>query len=252
MPDGKPLGAPLSVSGTQAEVVAALPALAKQMVERIGVSAQGVPDSVGASGTDIATLGSLPWTTDYGLTSVQRQTALALAKRLPPAGLLMLTSQRMTEPQTGRKIVTTLLHQAPDNPLVLAELALQVGYAPNEIAQAISRNAARYPNNYLCLGASIRMMRTIGNIALERHAIERGVKCSPGNPNAWLALANLNSTTADRIRYGRTANALNRQEWNTLNTLYAGWLAAARKATQVDPDNGAAWHRAGDGSHVHV
>ena len=93
----------------------------------------------------------------------------------------MLTSERMTEPQTGREIVRTLLHQAPDNPLVLTELALQIGYAPNEIAQAISRNAARYPDSYLCLGAGFHMMRTIGNIAMERRAIERAVKCDPGN-----------------------------------------------------------------------
>ena len=48
VPDGKPLGTSLSVSGTQAEVVAALPGLAKQMVQRLGASSQGLPGTVGA------------------------------------------------------------------------------------------------------------------------------------------------------------------------------------------------------------
>ena len=242
VPDGKPVGGPLTLSGTQDQIAAGLPQLGRQIAQAVGVHNPADLSAIGANGNDLAALGGLPWTDEEGLTPQQTQTARDLAPRLAPAGIvLLLTNHFMEDTNAARQIAQTLLQQGKDNGIALSELAIVAQLMPREIAKAVSRNAARYPNNYLAMGASARWARVVGDRRVEFNAITRATRISPHNVNAWLGQATTLEHIANDIRYGRGARQLSELEWRQLNSLYIAQAQAARKATEVDPQNGGAW-----------
>jgi tetratricopeptide (TPR) repeat protein len=109
-------------------------------------------------------------------------------------------------------------------------------------ASAAATSAIRkYPNSYLAQTAFSRAMRESGDSAKERAAIERAVRSSPGNAQPWLSLGRFYANSAEKLRQGRVASAISRQEWTTLTDDYARDLAAVTHAAACDDKSSHVW-----------
>lgn len=243
VPSGSAIGAPLQASGTSAQIVSRLPALARSMAASLGVSTPSLPATVQASPAELGLLGHLAWYPDDNLSVAQTHLLQALAPRLPLAGLFLINTSGDLSDTQWAAAVKSLLAQQPQNGLVWA----QAGYSNPSLAalsQAqLARNLQMFPQNYLFEAAETWVNRRLQNYNAERRAAEQTVQDAPRNPDAWLTLGSTVSEEGDRVRQSRLASDLTAQEWQFLNTVYPQWDYAVSRAAQLDPLFGKAWDR---------
>ena len=243
VPGGAAVGPALQASGTQAQALSQLPALAHRLAASLGISTALLLAAIPAAPADIALLGRLARYPDDILPPAQIHQLQTLATRLPLAGFFLVnTSDNLSDAQWNAA-VKTLLAQEPDNGLVWA----QMGYSdPSLLALSqpqLSRNGQAFPQNYLFAAANTWVQRRRQNAAAERLAAEKTVQNAWHNPDAWLTLGSTISEQASRLRQSRLASNITAQEWQVLNSSYSQWLYAVFQAAQLDPLFGKAWDR---------
>jgi tetratricopeptide (TPR) repeat protein len=240
---GKVVGAPLTLTGSQDQVSAALPDMARRLLQALGIAAPRVPAKTGVNGDEMAFLGRLSWTPQAPLQGADAQKLRALAARAPLAGLYSLRSGALENEAQGREAVKTLVAQAPDSPILFAEIAYLEASALLPYRAQLRQAMARYPKSYLLAHTDVWVNRVMSNRAGERKAAERVVRCAPRNPDAWLSLGYTLADAADAVRKGKVYAQMSGPEAAYVESLYPEWLGAVRRAAGLDPRFGKAWLR---------
>lgn len=243
LPARKPVGEPVALTGTHEQVLAGLPGLARTLATRLGAAKPRVPAAVEVNAAEVAALGRMAWFPDYDYAAAETETLRRLAPASPLAGLFFIRSSGAVSAAAFREAVRRLLEQAPENPLVFSEIGWvnANGLAPHRAV--VERMIRRYPDNYPLAMVDVWLQRVLGNPDAERRAAERVVRLAPQNPDAWLTIGWTNSAAADRIRNGRVAGGMSAKEWATIEPLYEEWLAAVKRAVEIDPRHARAWLR---------
>jgi tetratricopeptide (TPR) repeat protein len=240
---GKAAGSPVSTSGSEAAVVAALPKVARALASRMGVKPVRILAAPAETATDLQRLGRMPWIPDETLPEEQARELASLSRKSPLAGMLYLLNRADLRDEWGvRETIDQLSRQAPDHPLVRAEAGRQsnnthAGSAPAPVPSL----KARFANNALVNLAEAYYYRERAKFPEARKAGEQAVRCSVRSPNVWLSLSTSYYQQADAIRNGRYTTQLTRAELDYCQKLYELWLQAALRATQLDPHDSLAW-----------
>lgn len=243
VPGGTAVGPTLQATGTQAQVLNGLPALARRLAALLGVPKPRLPVTLSATPSELGLLGQLAWYPDDNLPPLQFRQLQAMAARLPLAGFFLVNTVGEYNSPPWNGAVKTLLAQEPDNGLVWA----QIGYSgPGLLALSqpqLARNLQAFPQNYPFAAAETWVQRRLQNANAERRAAEQTVQNAPRNPDAWLTLGSTISEEGDRVRQSRFASELTSGEWRFLNSVYPQWLYAVFQSAQIDPLFGKAWDR---------
>ena len=241
LPEQKAAGLPLTVTGSQNELLARLPQLARQLTAQLGVPSPRVPATVGATSADIIFLGQMPWQATQPVPTVGAQRLKTLSRRLPLAGVLYQNSDNIKDDLSWAPVVRQLIALAPDNTLVISDIA-RLGarmLAPHRAT--VERAVKQYPGNYLLAAADTYRHRVNHNRVGERRAAERAVQCAPHNSLAWAELALTISHQTEDVRRARPSNLLTAAEWVVLDKLYAQGYQVGKQAVALDASNAAAW-----------
>lgn len=242
----KPTGPPLTLTGSQEQIIQKLPTMATTLSKQLGISAPHLPAAVGAAPNDLALLGRLFSQQEILITPAQRQQLGELAKTFPIAG--MITLIYVVPGENAARIQSdasaTLLKQAPDNTLVFGQL----GYYASQVL-AVHSNALQdllqtYPNNLNMNVANALRMRAAHDDAEVIKAAEKAIRINPGSTEAWAVLGDAYSDSADRIRRGKMWGEMTDKEQASILKLYPKWLQAYREAVRVDPSFGIGWREA--------
>jgi hypothetical protein len=239
----KGVGASLVARGSEAELVAGLPGLLRQLCARLGVKPPQAPATVSESAADLQALGRMPWRPDETIPQKWLDLLDGLSRRSALGALLFLINRGdVQDARVAREAADLLRKQAPGHPLALAEIGRQFQTAsagPPGLETA--PGLARFPNSYLLATAAMWQHREAGDFAAARKAGEQAVRCSLQNPQAWLDLGGVFRGQADFLRRGRVVGELSPGERDYCRKLYVLWLKMAAQAARIDPGNSAAW-----------
>jgi tetratricopeptide (TPR) repeat protein len=251
--DHRPLGKALTLSGTQEQIVADLPGLARRMAASLGVKTPSLPAKVDVEPASFALLGRLPWVTTPALPAADQQALSQLADRSPLAALLLLRSFGTIN--EGRQMATAnaILTRYADNPLICAAVggsAFATSDDNNFILRAVQdhrtaivRQAAQHPGNYLWAHLSLWAARGAKDVPAENAAAIATVQNGFRNPDAWLAYGATLGNAGESVRHSRFTSAMTQTEQQAVVALYPEWLRAVAQAARLDPQYGKAWYR---------
>ncbi|HLK58223.1 MAG TPA: hypothetical protein VKU00_16780 [Chthonomonadaceae bacterium] len=221
-----------SVTGSEAQIVAALPHLTQQLLTRIAVHASA-PPSPALNPDDLHTIGSYDWWHEGRPSPELQQRMQALKLRDALAGMLYMLHNSGREEDYRR-----IFSQAPTNLEAKAECLTLFNALPPALRTETVRNLPPLSDNYFVAYARLDDSHTPKELV---HNAEHLVQCAPRNPAAWVILAAMYARVSDHLRMSRTADKISPEEWNTLHRLYAHWLSAAQYAATLDPQYGPAW-----------
>ena len=236
LPGAMPVGPLVVRTGTEAQVVAALPGLARALDARLGVSAPQVPASVHLSAdelTQAVAIGS-----QYGPSDADLLTLSRLSARSPLAGMYYLDSRASNDQVLLNGMVKTLLAQLPANALVVSHIAYTQPEALRPYAPKTQALIGRYPASGLLAHTEVWQQRVWGDRAGEWKAAVQVCRDAPRDPYSWLTRATTLANIGEDLRQGRLANDLSAADWTSLNRLYTQQEAADLKAAALDPQNG--------------
>jgi len=256
----KQLGESFTASGTEQQILDALPSLATQMARGLGVVSPRVPDGVGEDPPVMEVLGTLPWLPGEELSAEAQQSLGGLAStglvtgakpwsRAPLLAMYLYLINR-GEIEDGAEIHRfgdALLARMPENALVRAEYAAAAAAADEAqgkrlpLAETTSL-LKRYPHNYLLRVARAVTFRKLGRLREGRGDAELSVRCSPGNPHAWIGLGGSIGAQAQAIRRSRFVNDMTEAELRQVGRLYEEELPIFAQAVKLDPNYARAWN----------
>ncbi len=248
LPGGKPVGLPLTQSGSEEQVLAALPAMAKALDARLGVSAPHIPLSVGLSPAELTqfeTISRKVYPSDADLLALAR-----LSAHSPVAGMDYLDSRASNDEVLLTDMVRTLRTQLPGNALVLAHIGYANPSALRPCAAATQVLIARYPASALLAHTDVWQQRIWGTRAGELKAAQSTVRDAPDDPETWLALGYTLGDVAEDLRQSRQARDISAADWAVLKRLYPQQEAVDLRATALDPRDGHAWLRLAEAATV--
>ena len=240
VPTGAPAGSAITLKGTQAQIAAVLPEMARTLVKELKRTGGTFPLSTDLSSADLQELGTLRWQT-AARTDAQQARLGAMAAHSPVAGLVNLNRAAGGSAPHFRSAAATLLAQAGNNPLVWGVIAKRKNLLLPLNAAQLSALTGRYPQNSTLAEVECFRYQLIQDHTLEMQAAERAVKAAPQNPDGWLILAETASRVAGDERQGRVFDALSPSEAEVLGRLYSLAEAAAQQAVRLDPKYAAAW-----------
>ncbi len=241
LPDRKPVGAAIKISGTQAQILAGLPALARQLSLRLGVVHPTIPAAVGASPAEARLLGSLPLGTGAPLSSVQSKALRVLAPRLLLAALMRLHCGDWRYEDDTDALIKSAVAQAPQNTLLYGGIAWTDPAGLQNVLPQFVRVCCAFPRSYLLARALLARNRVTGDTAAVGAAAVLATRCAPQNSDAWLALGSTLSDMGDALRDGRTWQDMTPGQQAVVRRIYPDWQAAVSQAAQRDPLRWDAW-----------
>lgn len=237
-------GAPLTVAGTQPQIVAALPGLARQMARRLGARQPRVPTSVSATPGDMTLLGQVPWKARraFALPPAQEKRLRALGPRLPLAAVLLMRSRSLdSDDPLWQRTLAACFAPGADNAIVASDASRHAISLMQPHRAAVTRFDQRFPNNYLLATCDTAWHGYKEQRTQQRQAAERAVRCAPRNGQTWVQLANVIYDQANDTRRGRFISRMSRAELAAIQRLYPEYLRAALQATRLDAGNAFNW-----------
>lgn len=252
-PGGRAAGTPVVLEGTEQQIITGLPSAAQKLGGLLNVSGAALPSSVGMNADDLSLIGSVMWLTPRNIVSLREGVMPPLSSddsaklshlsaQAPLATMLLL--QHLTGGPAGTRILAKrMMGQSPDNCLALDQIGWSDPSYLLSIRDQFDQRMKQHPDNFLLTRAAVAIERRGGNLTAEVQAGEQEVRCAPENPDAWLTLAWALRESGDSLRQGRTAGMLSEDEWASLRKIYAEWLHATQRATELDPNYGKAWLR---------
>ncbi|MBV9470743.1 MAG: hypothetical protein JOZ57_16005 [Abitibacteriaceae bacterium] len=233
---GGEIGTPIVAAGSQADIVAALPRIARELAVRLGVANPFIPPAVNVTPTELTGIGYIPLGSPFVLQPDWKQQLLAKAGECPLAGLIIIESKEVTPEVVGRVLAPSV-----DNVVILGEIGVAKPTLLQPYDTQINQLVQKFPYNYQLATIDGLRKRSQENRKAEIAAMELAVLCSPGNSWAWIYLGDALSNQAEDIRKSRIAGQITDAEWASLNKLYPLWQAAETRATQLDKLNSWAW-----------
>jgi tetratricopeptide (TPR) repeat protein len=258
VPTSQPVGEPLTVSGSETEIIAGLPGMAKGLSAALGIAGPRVPPVVSETADELRFLGSIPWVPGIANRpfDVQRLHDLALqvfqtseAKPHPPvlAAFLDMAYQG-TQHETSQVLSLGhgLTRVLPENTLVLAEMAGRAALTDQADimempVQAVHRQLERFPNNYALQVAEHYLCRIDDRTDDARKAAERAVCCTPRNPNTWLLLGRILAVQGGKVGQSHPPNELTPEQRALRGERYREQIVVIQKARDLDPQYYRSW-----------
>jgi len=240
MPGQKAAGNPIKVEGTEEQILAQLPQVARTLLTGLGVQKLKVPASVGATPAELTTTGHYPWYRDQQPTEADQKQIDALARKFPLAALLSFTRYGAANVQAQQETARHLLEQNSGNFLVVGIIATYIGSPTEEFARFVDSQVAAMnaPNNM----ALAYWAGTRANTPEEKlKAKVRIVRLAPHSSTAWNVLAYQYADSQEAIRLSRFFSAITPPEVEKLLPMYERWVYAATQATTLDPEYADAW-----------
>jgi|GEM_PF-2541888 predicted Zn-dependent protease len=239
LPSVKPVGSPISVTGTFDQINAQLPDIARKIDVMLGINSPSIPTSTGISGAEMIWLGNYLIS---GTNSTSDVVGLSkLADRSPIAGLLLFSTWAANDQLILDRTVKNLMTKLPDNAIALNE----IGYSyPDELRLYATQTAAlfkKYPGNALFAHTEVWEQRGWGSPLNEILAANRCIADSPNDPTSWLSPGQSLSNIAEDLRQGRLTKDITETEWTYLDALYSQLEKDRKEATVIDPKYGHAW-----------
>lgn len=233
---GTPAASPLVLSGSYAEVLSALPRVARTLVSRLGGDGDRIPTTVAATPSDMIGIGENQ--RDYDALSTPDQIAKwrDSAQRTSIAGLCLIDNG-VVEPG----VVGELITQANGNGYILGYLRFSHPKALPSPDAAIAGGLEKYPHNYDLLRGDIEVQYTARDFAKARKDAEMSVRAAPRSPWAWIELGRIIYDQANGVRRGRFFSAMADKETKFVSDLYPLYVATEEYAVQLDPSNSYAW-----------
>jgi hypothetical protein len=216
VPEQKEVGAPLTLRGSEAEVIARLPLAAMGLSAAVGVTDPRVPLEVRESVEELRFVGSVPRVpvmNGPGMSAAQLHEIAARldgegdeSKSSPPglaAFLSMLYYSASGDLDPFTKVAKELARGMPENVLVAAEFAKQVCELkpPSAVElplQSLHQHLERFPKNYALRSAQCRLQLRDDRRTEARRSAEQAVRCATRNPEAWSLLGTLVSLPAEK------------------------------------------------------
>jgi Flp pilus assembly protein TadD len=242
--DGKRrVGAPVQTTGTREQVIAQLPTMARELSQRVGVKSPMIPERCGVTAAEIAQLGAAVWK-KYGAPSARSVEPLkAMSERTPLANLLLLRSGKVAVESTlWRQSVAQMIKQAPDNTLIVADVAWQNYGSLRPHIAVLKKLATRYPNNYLLDTAAMCWSRYNNDKSSATNYARQAVFNASANAQSWYELCSSLGNEAQNLRRGRYSGQINKAQWARLSSLYSEAEGAALQSTRLAPKDAYAWY----------
>ena len=235
------VGLPFTLSGSAAEVLQKLPALAVALSKLLGVAVPSLPSSVGMNPEETALLGRLSLGTNSALTDPPFAQLSALAARVPLAMMFLLTTQAAENDRTLTPLVKSSLEKAPANTLLYAQItALKTSALADRQAQFFAL-FKQFPANAPLAIAASRVYASGQQAELTQQFAEKAIRASYHSPDAWLTLAEAYKLEAQVVRQSRFFVSLSGMEKAYVNEAYQRWLQADLRAAQQDDQDSKAW-----------
>jgi WD40 repeat protein len=236
---GKPVGAPLVLTGAAAEIVEQLPAAARDLCGRLGIADPRIADPK-ESAQDLAFIGGLP---GGALPFPVEKRLEKLSYHSPLARLMFGLALQYSVVRRSRLDAGMVLSSAAEgrNVLALYELARAAQLPSPLLAPQIDKERQAHPDSFLLRLASAYLAHANKDEDGARRAAEEAVRASARNPRAWLLLSDIVSAKAQQIRRARTVGDLPEAELETLTALYRDQTQLIRRAVELDPQDPEAW-----------
>jgi len=240
VPAQKAVGAPIKLSGTEAQILAQLPGAARAILSMLGVPPLKAPVGVGATPAEITAVGSYPWYAKQKPTAAEQQQIDTLGKKLPLAALLSFTRHKPPTEKERTTAALGLLEQASGNFLMVGAVATSSNHLPLELVPPMDRLVAALaaPNNAVLAYWAVDRAGTQPEAI---RAVERTVRLAPHSSNAWYILAHHYADQAEWIRQARVAASLSERDNKALTDIYSRWYYASTQAATLDSDSEEAW-----------
>lgn len=246
VPEKVLIGEPLTASGSPAEVVRALPDLARKLCTHLRVAAPRVPAGVEDAAADLEFYGTLPRQQVAYLTPAQKQRLEALSTRSPLAEV-QYTQSLIYTPEKDPVVTHTrsLVSRAGGNTLMLETALLgrwtkQLKTEPDDASAVVTEALKSHPHNFLLHTCSSYLPAAEAYEAANADA-EEAVRCSATNSEAWYRLLELAWARADRHRQDRYWRAIPPKERPLIVQLYNRVEEVAKRTVKLDPEWGDAW-----------
>lgn len=243
VPDGKAVGQPVTVSGSDAQIVAALPELARKLCRALGVASPTIPAKLDATPDDVRLIGGIPWFPVDDLPSAQTHSLLTLAEKLPLAGMLALKPLMLQATGEPNKLIKFLLTQSPENTLAYSQIGWDDAKKLLPYQAQIKGLVRKYPKNYPLAMTNVWLLRTQNKIQEALTESERMVQINPNNPDIWLTYGYSTAEIAHNLRKGRFYGQLSAAESAQLQDIYPRWEQAVVHAVEIDPRHAKGWSR---------
>lgn len=245
VPDKVQVGAPVKLSGSQAAVAKQLPTIARALLRSLEAPAADVPAQPAESAADLATLGALEWNEVGRVPRGRNESDYADVARRSVAMRLLWARREADrgDADSVRYQLDTLLKEAPDNTLVMAEgahaLLAVPRHIPNEPFVAAAQSLLRrYPHNQQLNQAVAELEQLAQHPPEAVRAAEMAVRCSPNNSQV---LATLGRTLRDQggaLRGSRFMSDLDQSERGMLDQVYRNGLDVWKRVLELQPENG--------------
>ena len=207
--DGKPVGAPLRIRGSETEIVKALSATGKEIALRLGIANAPLPEPK-ETPDELRAGGKVEFNTHvYTPEGVENRMMIASAHSPTLASILLLTSKRVSE-EEQLLLTRRMLAQSPDNAFTygIPGYAELISGTPEREpgAKLALQKFKTYPHNSTLLRTALLVARGRGDIKQERLLGERLTKEEPTSSTAWIIRGKTLLRETIRVRYGRTTN----------------------------------------------
>lgn len=193
LPTGRPVGAPIVLSGRESRILGGLPGVAVEIASRLGVSPWKVPPPV-ETAEDLRFLGRVARPYRIGPPAATMARLAELAGRSAVAGVLLVESSTVLgQGEVSVRAARSLLEMCPESPLCWAEAAAAYSFA--QIAPSLKNVGRlralrdRYPDNALLRLASGDLWGAMGHRAEAVAQTCEAIRRDADNPYLWLRLS---------------------------------------------------------------
>ncbi len=243
--DGAGMGTPIAAEGSLDEITRALPEVARQILERVGITvSNGLPNQVEVGPADLQFYARINDRERKQVTAQDHTRLRELASRSVPAGILLLVKPTAGHSQTmPSDDGEALLRQFPDNMRlypVLAEFAH--GAVRSGTVDPLGEARTRHPRNLQLLLAGLIWEQRTDHLADRRALAEEAVRAAPHSAPVHLLLSNSLQDQAQEIRKGRFMGDLSADERGELARFYAYQVELTGRAIELAPQSAEAWH----------
>ena len=243
LPNRTQIGDSVTVSGSEGDIVAALPTVASKLCGELRITPAADAREVNLAPDQLALCGRLRWI--YSGISKSDLAALATAaQRSHFAGVLAV--DRLTFSKSPHEysdfIDKYLLDTEYPEPVVLAVANNPKDAALTHYEQLVRKLLVAAPYNFQGLVAQVMLDREL-NSGKELADAKLAVSSAPQNPQAWDVLALTYSNVYNQLRGGRSTDQIGPTDGPKLETMGQNWIGCAEEAVKLDPLCGHAWSR---------
>ena len=242
---GKPVGAPMISSGSQAELSQRMKPLLFRIVDRLGIALtpaqrMAYEEIVPPSKETLTVLGEASTAANRAVPSSAVAKLKGLASKDPAVAVQQTDS---ADSDKAVQIVQGIAERYPEfvTPHLLLGSYLTSAGKLKEADAVIDEGLRRYPDNFRLLFTRYRLRNKQEDFGRQLRVAEEMARLYPKAAVSWMLVAESASGQASDIRKGRYWTKLSAVEENRVLNLYGRVIYAGEKAVAHDPKYVYAW-----------